>query len=213
MDHLRRRLLGAGALGAAGLLLERSAAAGEPTAPSLASSSTGGPTVQGDSLEPDAVPPLPANPPPGRPGDFDFLTGEWRIRNRSLVNGEWLEYPGEATVYRILAGGGSVEELRIPARSFSGMGLRLLDVEKRIWSDHWVNARSGVLFTPGETGGFVDGVGMFSSTYEENGRVTIAAGIWDSITPRSCRWRQVVSDDGGGTWRHTWIMRWSRVGG
>ena len=111
-----------------------------------------------------------------------------------------------------LAGGGSVEELRIPARSFSGMGLRLLDVEKRVWSDHWVNARSGVLYTPGETGGFVDGVGMFSSTYEENGRVTISAGIWDAITPQSCRWRQVVSEDGGSNWRHTWIMRWSRVG-
>ena len=211
MDHLRRRLLVAGALGAAGLLLERSAAAGEPAAPSPASS-TSGSTARDASLEPDAVPPLPASPPPGRPGDFDFLTGEWRIRNRSLVNGEWLEYPGEATVYRILAGGGSVEELRIPARSFSGMGLRLLDVEKRVWSDHWVNARSGVLYTPGETGGFVDGVGMFSSTYEENGRVTISAGIWDAITPQSCRWRQVVSEDGGSNWRHTWIMRWSRVG-
>ena len=79
-------------------------------------------------------------------------------------------------------------------------------------SEKVMGARSGVLFTPGETGGFLDGVGMFSSTYEENGRVTIAAGIWDSITPRSCRWRQVVSDDGGGTWRHTWIMRWSRAG-
>ena len=212
MDHLRRHLLGAGTLGAAGLLFARSAAAGEPASPSPASSSTSGSTAQDASLAPDAVPPLTASPPPGRPGDFDFLTGEWRIRNRSLVNGEWLEYPGEATVYRILAGGGSVEELRIPARSFSGMGLRLLDVEKRIWSDHWVNARSGVIFTPGETGGFVDGVGMFSSTYEENGRVTISAGIWDAITPQSCRWRQVVSEDGGSNWRHTWIMRWSRVG-
>ena len=69
----------------------------------------------------DPMPPLPATPTPGEPGDFDFLTGEWRIHNRSLVNGEWLEYPGEATVHAILAGVGSVEELRIPARNFSGM--------------------------------------------------------------------------------------------
>lgn len=46
------------------------------------------------------------------------------------------------------AGIGSVEELRIPARNFSGMGLRLLDVERRLWADHWVNARSGVLTPP-----------------------------------------------------------------
>ena len=212
MDNLRRHLLGAGALGAASLLFERRVEAGAAADSTPAPSTPGDSSVVADSLAPDVVPPLPASPPPGRPGDFDFLTGEWRIRNRSLVNGEWLEYPGEATVYRILAGGGSVEELRIPARSFSGMGLRLLDVEKRVWSDHWVNARSGVLYTPGETGGFVDGVGMFSSTYEENGRVTISAGIWDAITPQSCRWRQVVSEDGGSNWRHTWIMRWSRVG-
>ena len=212
MDNLRRHLLGAGALGAASLLFERRVEAGAAADSTRAPSTPGDSSVAADSLAPDVVPPLPASPPPGRPGDFDFLTGEWRIRNRSLVNGEWLEYPGEATVYRILAGGGSVEDLRIPSRSFAGMGLRLLDVEKQVWSDHWVNARSGVVATPGETGGFVDGVGMFSSTYEENGRVTIAAGIWEAITPRSCRWRQVVSDDGGGTWRHTWIMRWSRVG-
>lgn len=71
----------------------------------------------------------------GKPGDFDFLTGEWRIHNRMIKPGtktEWIEFPGEATVYRILDGVGSVEELRIPARQFSGMGLRLLDVEKRI---------------------------------------------------------------------------------
>jgi hypothetical protein len=43
-------------------------------------------------------------------------------------------------VHGILAGVGSVEELRIPARNFSGMGLRLLDLEKKVWADHWVNA-------------------------------------------------------------------------
>lgn len=147
----------------------------------------------------------------GRAGQFDFLSGEWRIRNRSLVDGAWLEYEGEATVHGILAGVGSVEELRIPSRGFSGLGLRLLDVERRVWMDHWVNAKSGVPTPPGQAGGFVDGAGIFSSSYEENGRTMIAAGIWDRITPVSCRWRQVVSADGGRTWEHNWIMHWSRA--
>lgn len=159
----------------------------------------------------DPVPPLPKAPTPGSAGDFGFLTGEWRIAHRSIVDGVWLDYSGEATVYGILEGIGSVEELRIPARKFSGMGLRLLDVQKRVWSDHWVNARSGTLTTPPQTGSFENGVGIFSTTYEDSGRPMTAAGIWDQITPKSCRWRQVVSADGGRTWEHNWIMHWTRA--
>lgn len=159
----------------------------------------------------DPIPPLPTTPTPGKPGDFDFLAGEWRIAHRSIVNGKWLDYEGEATVYGILAGIGSVEELRIPARGFSGMGLRLLDVEKRVWSDHWVNAKSGVIGCPGQTGSFENGSGLFASDYDDNGKPMLSIGVWDLITPTSCRWRQAVSGDRGRTWEHNWIMHWTRV--
>lgn len=159
----------------------------------------------------DPIPPLPATPTLGNPGDFGFLTGEWRIHNRSIVNGEWLEYPGEATVACILGGVCSVEELRIPARNFSGMGLRLLDVEKRIWSDHWVNARSGVVTAPGQLGSFENGAGIFVTDDVADGQAVKYVGVWDNITPLSCRWRQASSRDGGQTWDQNWIMEWSRV--
>lgn len=155
--------------------------------------------------------PLPP-PPPGNPGDFDFLTGEWRIANRFREDGRWIEFPGEATVVGILGGIASVEELRIPARGFSGMGLRLLDVERRIWSDHWVNARSGVVTVPGQTGGFVDGVGTFISRDGEGEEMLLYRGVWDSITPTSCRWFQGASRDGGRSWDDSWFMDWTRVG-
>ena len=35
----------------------------------------------------DPIPQLPTNPTPGKPGDFDFLAGEWRIRHRQLPHG------------------------------------------------------------------------------------------------------------------------------
>jgi hypothetical protein len=159
----------------------------------------------------DPIPALPKTPTPGKPGDFDFLSGEWRIKNRSIVNGTWLEYDSEATVYGILKGICSVEELRIPARDFSGMGLRLLDVQKREWSDFWVNAKSGVLTSPGQIGSFENGAGIFTSDYEDKGKQMKSAGVWDLITPKSCRWRQAVSADGGKTWEHNWIMDWTRV--
>lgn len=163
----------------------------------------------------DPVPPLPRQPTPGKPGDFDFLAGEWKIRHWRLPPGaqEWDRFDGEATCWTILGGVGSVEELRIPARNFSGMGLRLLDVDQRQWSDFWVNAKSGVLAPPGLNGSFEDGAGLFwAEEEEEAGRKTISIGIWDQITPRSCRWRQAVSEDGGRSWAHNWVMEWRRAG-
>ncbi len=188
MDHQRRVLMAAG--GAA--LLQ---AAGKPLSPPRF----------------DPMPLLPAVRTPGQPGDFDFLTGAWRIDNWSIVDGAWLAYPGEATVHAILSGVGSVEELRIPARNFSGMGLRLLDVENRIWADHWVNARSGVITTPGQQGSFENGTGIFVTDAQESGQPVKYAGVWDQITPVSCRWRQAASRDGGQTWDQNWIMLWRRA--
>lgn len=194
MDEQRRDLMGAGIAGA--VLLGLSAARAAGTAPSL-----------------DPIPLPPAKPTPGKPGDFDFLAGEWRIHHWQPKpdSKEWIEFDGEATVTAILAGIASIEELRIPAKNFSGMGLRLLDVEKKVWSDFWVNARSGVLTPPGVTGSFENGAGIFISDDEDDGKPLKVAGIWDLITPSSCRWRQALSRDGGKTWEQTWIMHWKRA--
>lgn len=154
------------------------------------------------------IPPLPE----GRPGDFNFLSGEWRIHNRFLEKEKWIEFPGEATVHPILNGIGSVEELRIPARGFSGMGLRLLDVGKKVWNDHWVNAKSGVVSVPGQLGGFEGGVGSFYSEDLEAKPAMLYRGVWDRITPQSCRWSQSWSDDAGKSWQDTWFMDWTRAG-
>lgn len=146
----------------------------------------------------------------GKPGDFDFLSGFWKIRHRQLKDAVWDEFEGEATVYGILGGTVSVEELRIPARNFSGMGLRLLDPERRLWADHWVNAKSCVLRGEPTWGSFVDGVGIWDADDSDNGTPIIVRGVWDRITADSCRWYQAVSRDGGKTWQENWIMDWNR---
>lgn len=155
-----------------------------------------------------------ANPPKaviGKPGDFDFLSGHWRIRHRRLQEGVWDEFEGEATVYGMLNGTVSVEELRIPARNFSGMGLRLLDPERRLWADHWVNGKACVLAGEPTWGGFVEGVGIWDSVTEDDGATVIVRGVWDRITPDSCRWYQAVSRDGGAGWQENWFMDWTRA--
>lgn len=147
----------------------------------------------------------------GKPGDFDFLSGTWKIKHRQLKDGTWDLFEGEATVYGILDGIASVEELRIPARNFSGMGLRLLDRERGLWADHWLNSKSGVLTLPPTWGSFVDGVGTWDSDDTDNGLPIIVRGVWDCITPASCRWYQAVSRDGGSSWQENWIMQWYRA--
>jgi hypothetical protein len=146
-----------------------------------------------------------------KPGDFDFLSGNWKIKNRRLKDKAWDEFDGEATVHGILAGVASVEELRIPARNFSGMGLRLLDVERKLWADFFVNAKSGVLTPPAAMGSFVDGVGTWDSDHTDGGKPIIVRGVWDQITPKSCRWFQAVSRDDGKTWEENWVMQWTRA--
>lgn len=168
--------------------------------------------IDADTPRFDPVPALPATPTPGKPGDFAFLDGHWRIRHLKRRATGWDRFEGEARCFSILGGIGSVEELLIPARDFSGLGLRMLDVEKRQWSDHWVNAKSGVVGAPGQTGSFEGGAGLFASRYEEGGKAMQSIGIWDRIGNGVCRWRQVYSGDGGQTWEHDWVMHWRRAG-
>lgn len=150
--------------------------------------------------------------PNGEIGDFDFLTGEWKIAHRYRENGNWLEFGGEATVIAMLGGLVSVEELRIPVRDFFGVGLRVLDLKEKLWADHWMNAKTGVLGAPGVTGYFVDGVGAFiSDDVDADGKPIKVRGVWDEITGNSHRWRQGVSTDGGAIWDDSWIMHWTRA--
>lgn len=192
IDALRRTLLKTAVAGAGASLIASGVSAGETR---------------------EAAKATPA-PPPGKPGDFDFLTGDWKIRHRRLKTPgtqDWDAFDGEATCWGILGGVASIEELRIPARNFSGMGLRVLDVEKKIWSDFWVNARSGVVAAPGVSGHFIDGAGIFESEELDGGKPLKVRGVWDRITPRSCRWYQETSGDGGKTWERNWEMDWTKV--
>jgi hypothetical protein len=148
---------------------------------------------------------------PGQPGQFDFLTGEWHIDNRRLnADGSWDEFPGEASCYSILQGVVSIEELRIPARQFSGMGLRVLDVTNATWSDFWVNAKSGVLRAPGMVGGFCGSIGTFISEETDEAQAILVRGVWQQISPDACSWQQSVSRDQGQTWQADWAMQWRR---
>jgi len=156
-----------------------------------------------------------ANNPPatGQAGDFTFLSGNWKIRHQRLKSAdcrEWDNFEGEASVVEILGGIASIEELRIPARNFSGMGLRLLDVERRLWADYWVNSKNGLLSPPPSWGSFSNDVGTWESEDMDGKQAILVRGVWDQITSNSCRWYQTISRDQGQSWQENWVMQWQR---
>ena len=162
-------------------------------------------------IEPDisdaSVVPQPAAT--GKPGDFDFLNGEWGIKHRRLKNDQWDMFDGTASVFGLLSGIASVEELRIPSRNFSGMGLRLLDTKRNLWADYWLNGQDGKL-NPPTWGSFVAGAGTWDSHDTNGDTPTITRGVWDQISVNACRWRQAASGDGGTSWKANWIKHWTR---
>lgn len=208
--NLRRRL-NCAALLAVALRPASGRSALSPSTPPTTDTMLDDRDLDADPPRLDPVPALPGATAPGRPGDFAFLDGRWRIRHLKRRGDTWDRFDGEARCWSILDGGGSIEELLIPVRQFSGLGLRLLDVERRVWNDHWVNARSGVVTVPGLQGGFHDGVGIFPSVEDVDGRPRHAMGVWDRIGPDQCRWRQLWSDDAGLSWHHDWVMHWRRA--
>jgi hypothetical protein len=167
-------------------------------------------------LSTDAFAEIPAGPSQitGKgPGDFDFLTGEWtiKLRNFDTSGPKGMEIKeASATVYRVLNGMGSIEELRRGDGSMWGMGVRVWHPETKQWADHWTSAENGVV-NPPQLGQFIDGAGIFLGEEETEGKKVQFKAVWDKITPTSCRWYQIMSKDRGKTWEYGYYMDWTRV--
>ncbi len=144
------------------------------------------------------------------PGDFDFLTGEWRIKHRRFDPAKTDVRDGSATVRRILGGQGSIEELRRGDGSIFGMGVRMWHPKEKLWADHWTAAEDGIV-NPPQLGRFIDGEGIFLADDKMDGKAVKVKAVWDKITPTSCRWYQMMSRDGGKNWDRNWYMDWTRV--
>ncbi|WP_062431079.1 hypothetical protein [Herbidospora daliensis] len=143
---------------------------------------------------------------------FDFLIGDWTVANRRRLNyvdpgSEWEEFTGHSTCRPLFDGGANIEEMVCP--TFTGITLRLFDVEKKEWSLYWSNSKYGVLQPP-VVGTFTDGVGEFFGTDLYADEEIHARFIWNAITPESAHWEQAFSQDGGQTWLTNWTMDFTR---
>ncbi|HEX4035465.1 MAG TPA: hypothetical protein VHX66_13560 [Solirubrobacteraceae bacterium] len=155
-------------------------------------------------------------------GAFDFIFGEWSVRNRKLVDltdpecEEWVEFEASSEAFPVLGGHGHVDRMYVEdppdGESFEGFTLRLFEPSSRIWKIWWSSTRArGILDTP-VTGRFDGDRGVFECEDEIAGRSVVVRFEWLAANPDAPRWQQSFSYDGGRSWKLNWVMDLTRAG-
>ena len=157
--------------------------------------------------------------PPERDGqhDFDFELGAWKThlsRRLHPLTGSttWVDYEGTSVVRKVWNGRANLLELEVdgPAGHIEGLSLRLYNPQSRQWSLNFSNSKGGSL-SPPTIGEFKNGRGEFFAQETLDGRAIYVRFVISDITPKSCRFEQAFSDDGGKTWEVNWIATDTRM--
>jgi hypothetical protein len=148
--------------------------------------------------------------------DFDFEIGAWKAHLSRLLHPlagstTWVDYEGTSVVRKVWNGRANLGELEVdgPSGHIQGLTLRLYDPQSRQWHISWANSSDGILGQP-MTGEFKDGRGEFFDQEMFNGRAIYVRFVFSNITPRSFRFEQAFSDDGGKTWEVNWKAAFTR---
>ncbi|HTV60480.1 MAG TPA: hypothetical protein VMJ93_16525 [Verrucomicrobiae bacterium] len=157
-----------------------------------------------------------ANAPRDGQHDFDFNLGTWNTHIRRLLHplsgsNAWVEMNGTVSVRKVWNGRAQLEEIEAggPAGHFEGLTLFLYNPESRQWSLNFANSNDGVLETP-SIGEFKNGRGEFYDQETYQGRAILVRVVWSDITPKSHRFEQSFSDDGGKTWEPNFVANLTR---
>jgi hypothetical protein len=150
--------------------------------------------------------------------DFDFLVGEWKIRNKKLKTrlnncAEWLEFNATGSCHKILNGFGNTDQFitEFDGIPFQGASFRLFNPKTRLWSIYWADSNVVVLDVP-QVGSFDGDVGRFYAKDVFEGKPITVVFQWDKTNPDSPVWSQAFSPDNGATWEWNWYMTFSRQG-
>jgi hypothetical protein len=143
--------------------------------------------------------------------DFDFEIGTWKTHLSRLLHPltsskTWTELEGTTVVRKVWNGRANLVELVAdgPTGHFEGLSLRLYNPQSRQWSLNFASSGAGALSIP-TIGQFKDGRGEFYDQEMLDGRAILVRFVISDITPKSCRFEQAFSADGGKTWEVNWI--------
>ncbi|PWV54482.1 hypothetical protein [Chitinophaga sp. S165] len=149
--------------------------------------------------------------------DFDFLAGQWHVRNRKLksrLDGctEWDEFDATQDMRLVLHGIGNTDILSatVNDQPFEGITLRLFNPASRLWSIYWADSNRGVLEPP-VVGSFAGDTGLFFADDVFNGQKILVKFNWDKTDPDAPVWSQAFSTDDGATWEWNWYMYFTRM--
>lgn len=147
--------------------------------------------------------------------DFDFLHGDWDVANRRRTDfldpdSAWEEFPAVSRCWPLFGGAANIDEIDVPTQGWTGLTLRLFDLETELWSLNWSSSRSGRLFPPvfGRFG--PDGRGEFHGDDTHDGKDVRVRFVWSGISDTTARWEQAFSLDGENTWLTNWTMDFTR---
>ncbi|WP_411882983.1 hypothetical protein [Polaromonas sp. YR568] len=146
--------------------------------------------------------------------DFNFITGRWLVGNTRLKKRlagctDWERFEAVQDGALLLDGLGNMNDLVADGNRCIGMALRFFSPQTRLWSIYWVSHSDG-LMQPPVVGAFANGTGRFEGNDTHEGRPVRVRFTWSGITPRSARWEQAFSEDGGRNWETNWVMELTR---
>lgn len=138
--------------------------------------------------------------------DFDFLVGNWKLKNRKLASRlthstQWNAFESRVEMHQILGGLGNIDKYTDQAsgKPYEGVALRLFDPKTRLWSIYWADGNSGALDPP-VVGSFDHGVGHFFGRDTYRGTPIVVVFRWDARNRERPIWSQAFSTDEGKTW-------------
>jgi hypothetical protein len=150
--------------------------------------------------------------------DFDFLIGDWQVRNRQLAHRladshEWVEFDASDS-FHALAGGLGVEENYRTEHwpDFHALGLHLYDPTNKRWTLYWADTRNspGTMQTLA-SGEFKGDAGTFYAPDTFNGKPITVRVLWQRKDETHVHWEQAFSADDKKTWETNWTMDFTRT--
>jgi hypothetical protein len=142
--------------------------------------------------------------------DFDYLVGNWNIRNRTLKeplvgSDEWEEFDATQEFRLILLGLGNFDifHTEFDGKPFEGLTVRLFDPRTRLWTIYWADS-SAVKLDSGKVGSFDGDIGEFFGREVVAGRDVIVKFHWDKRNLKAPVYSRAFSTDAGRTWEWNW---------